>query len=120
MSPSTAFTDPSCFGATDKLLDLEQDIAGLPPVVILRLRNTTAIDATGLHAIERLADTLQRSGRWLLLCGMRDQPAQLMKRADFHEHIGPENMLPSVASALARARLLNGMAKQDVDASAAR
>ena len=31
----------------------------LPPIVILRLRNMTAIDATGLHALEELADKLQ-------------------------------------------------------------
>ena len=66
----------------------------------------TAIDATGLHAIERLSDTLHRSGRSLLLCGMRDQPARMMERAEFHEHIGSENLLPSVEAALARARLL--------------
>ena len=86
--------------------DLEQDIGDLPRVVILRLRNMTAIDATGLHAIERLSDALHRSGRSLLLCGMRDQPARMMERAEFHEHIGSENLLPSVEAALARARLL--------------
>ena len=97
---------PFLFGSSDKLLELEQDIATLPKVVILRLRNMTAIDATGLHAIERLSDTLHRSGRSLLLCGMRDQPARMMERAEFHEHIGSENLLPSVEAALARARLL--------------
>jgi sulfate permease, SulP family len=97
---------PFLFGSSDKLLELEQDIATLPKVVILRLRNMTAIDATGLHAIERLSDTLHRSDRSLLLCGMRDQPARMMERAEFHEHIGSENLLPSVEAALARARLL--------------
>jgi sulfate permease, SulP family len=98
---------PFLFGSSDKLLDLEQDIGGLPKVVILRLRNMTAIDATGLHAIERLSDALHRSGRSLLLCGMRDQPARMMERAEFHEHIGSENLLPSVEAALARARFLS-------------
>ena len=99
---------PFLFGSTDKLLDLEQDIPNLPQIIILRLRNMTAIDGTGLHAIERLADALHRSGRRLLLCGMRDQPARMMERAEFHEHIGSENLLPSVEAAVARARLLTG------------
>ena len=43
----------------------------LPPIVILRLRNMTAIDATGLRALEDLADRLHRSGRELILCGAR-------------------------------------------------
>jgi SulP family sulfate permease len=73
-------------------------------VVILRLRNMTAIDGTGLHALEHLADALHARGRSLLLCGMRDQPARMMERADFHEHIGAENLLPSVKAALERAK----------------
>jgi SulP family sulfate permease len=97
---------PFLFGSTDKLLDLERDLAALPRVIILRLRNMTAIDGTGLHALEHLADALQNSGRSLLLCGMRDQPARMMERAEFHEHIGSANLLPSVEAALVRAREL--------------
>jgi len=111
---------PFLFGSSDKLLELEQDIASLPKVVILRLRNMTAIDATGLHAIERLSDRLHQSGRSLLLCGIRDQPARMMERAEFHEHIGSENLLPSVEAALARARLLTGGANSTIDVSVAR
>ena len=52
---------PFLFGATDKLHDIADDSReSLPPVVILRLRNMTAIDATGLSAIEELADDAAR------------------------------------------------------------
>jgi SulP family sulfate permease len=95
---------PFLFGATDKLTELEHQVPDLPKVVILRLRNMTAIDGTGLHALEHFADVLHASGRTLLLCGMRDQPARLMQRADFHQHIGEENLLPSVDRAVTRAR----------------
>ena len=47
----------------------------------------TAIDGTGLHALEHLADTLHDTVPALLLCGMRDQPARMMQRAEFHQHI---------------------------------
>jgi sulfate permease, SulP family len=97
---------PFLFGGTDKLQDLEKDIPDLPKVVILRLRNMTAIDGTGLHAIEHLADRLHANGRALILCGMRDQPARMMERAEFHRHIGEENLLPTIEGALARARVL--------------
>jgi SulP family sulfate permease len=43
---------PFLFGATDKLIELEREIPTLPRVVILRLRNMTAIDGTGLHGLE--------------------------------------------------------------------
>jgi SulP family sulfate permease len=95
---------PFLFGATDKLLELERDIPHLPRVVILRLRYMTAIDATGLHALERFADLLRASGRTLVLCGMRDQPARMMARAEFHQHIGDDNILPNIETALERAR----------------
>ena len=35
------------------------DLSRFAPIVVLRLRNMTAIDATGLHALEQLADRLQ-------------------------------------------------------------
>jgi SulP family sulfate permease len=95
---------PFLFGATDKLIELERDIPTLPKVVILRLRNMTAIDGTGLHALEHFADALHASGRTLILCGMRDQPAAMMQRAEFHEHIGDANLTPTIETALRRAR----------------
>jgi SulP family sulfate permease len=95
---------PFLFGATDKLTELEHDVATLPKVVVLRLRNMTAIDGTGLHALEHFADVLHASGRTLILCGMRDQPARMMERAEFHQHIGEANLTPTVEAALRRAR----------------
>ncbi len=63
-----------------------------------------AIDATGLHALEHLADVLHRSGRHLVLCGTRNQPAKLMEQGEFHRHIGDANIQPHLAAGLARAR----------------
>ena len=101
---------PFLFGATDKLVELEADVPTLPKVVILRLRNMTAIDGTGLHALERFADVLHASGRTLILCGMRDQPARMMERAEFHQHMGESNLAPTIEAALSRAR---GILRQD-------
>ncbi len=95
---------PFLFGATDKLMELEHNVPKLPKVVILRLRNMTAIDGTGLHALEHFADVLHASGRTLILCGMRDQPARMMERAAFHQHIGDVNLVPTIEAALRRAR----------------
>ncbi|MDP9172230.1 MAG: SulP family inorganic anion transporter [Acidobacteriota bacterium] len=97
---------PFLFGTTEKLRESTANLDAMPPIVILRLRNMTALDGTGLHAIATFADRLRKSGRTLLLCGARDQPARLIERADFIEHIGPDNVLPHVQSALDRARYL--------------
>jgi sulfate permease, SulP family len=95
---------PFLFGTTEKLAEATANLSAFPPVVIVRLRNMTAIDATGLHSLEVFAKRLRQSGRTLLLCGARDQPARLLQQADFIEHVGRENVLPHVEAALARAR----------------
>jgi sulfate permease, SulP family len=94
---------PFLFGATDKFADILDDLNELPPIVILRLRNMTALDATGLGAIRDLADQVHESGRSLLLCGARDQPSRLMKQAEFERHVGAENICPSISDAIERA-----------------
>ncbi|HEY9461760.1 MAG TPA: SulP family inorganic anion transporter [Vicinamibacterales bacterium] len=93
---------PFLFGSTDKLAAVAHTV-DLAPIVILRLRNMTAIDATGLRAIQDLADALESSGRTLLLCGALPQPAQLMDEAEFHRHVGAENIVANVEAALTRA-----------------
>src|SRR5258707_10656272 len=94
---------PFLFGATDKFSEIFDHLDKLPPIVILRLRNMTAIDATGLGAIQDLADQLHESRRSLILCGAREQPSQLMKQAEFERHVGAENICGSISEALQRA-----------------
>lgn len=98
---------PFLFGTTEKLVEATSDLSAFPTVVIVRLRNMTAIDATGLHALEVLSKRLRVSGRTLLLCGAREQPAQLLQRSDFVEHLGRENILPHIEAALERACAIN-------------
>ncbi len=83
------------FGTTEKLAEATEDIGSFPSVVI------------GLHALEVFAHRLRKSGRTLLLCGARDQPARLLEQGDFIEHVGRENILPHVEAALRRAREIN-------------
>ena len=99
---------PFLFGATDKISVVTDNIEDLPPVVILRLRNMSAIDATGLQALEDLADRLHASGRTMILCGARQQPAALMHQAEFERHVGRENICPNIEEALACADRTNG------------
>ena len=94
---------PFLFGVTDKLTEITDALSSLPPIVILRLRNMTAIDATGIAALEELADKLQASGRSMLMCGARPQPDALMREAGFDRHIGSENICENISDALKRA-----------------
>ncbi len=98
---------PFLFGATEKLADIAEHVGALPPIVVLRLRNMTALDATGVLALEDLAQRLHDSGRALILCGARSQPAELIDRARFAERVGRENICDNVRDALARAGVLH-------------
>ena len=99
---------PFLFGTTEKLAeataDLERVSAGGD-------RAAAQYDGARRHRPSRLevfADRLRKSGRTLLLCGARDQPARLLQKADFIEHIGgPENIQPHVEAALQRAAEIN-------------
>ncbi len=94
---------PFLFGATDKISAVTENLHKLPPVVILRLRNMTALDATGLFALEEVAKQLQASKRTLILCGAREQPSQLIHQGEFAEVVGKENICDNVNDALRRA-----------------
>jgi SulP family sulfate permease len=98
---------PFLFGTTEKLALAVNDIDGLGHVVIVRLRNMPAIDATGVHALEQFGDRLKRSGRQMLLCGALDQPRRVLRRSEFVQRLGHENVLPDVEAALTRAKTLN-------------
>src|SRR5271156_1328457 len=99
---------PFLFGTTEKLSDETKDLTPFGDVIILRLRNMTALDATGIHALEQFADRLHKAGKTLLLCGARDQPSRLIARSNFLKRVGAENVLPHVRAALARAKEVQG------------
>jgi sulfate permease, SulP family len=98
---------PFLFGATEKIDEVRRQMSSLPPIVILRLRNMTAIDSTGLQALERLALEVRGSGRTLVLCGAREQPARRIAQASFAQHVGEENICPHVTAALVRANAIH-------------
>jgi SulP family sulfate permease len=94
---------PFLFGATDKISVVTENVHKLPPVVILRLRNMTALDATGVYALEEVAKQLHAAKRTLILCGAREQPSELIHQAEFEDVVGAQNICENVQEALRRA-----------------
>ena len=97
---------PFLFGGTDKLREISDHVEELPRVVVLRLRNMTAIDATGLSAIEELAAELKAKSRTLVLCGAPRQPLAALQKAQLHARLGEANICESVQAALDRAAVI--------------
>jgi SulP family sulfate permease len=97
-------TGPLLFGSTDRLDVVRDRLDGLPPIVILRLRYMTAVDTTGLRALEDLARDVRATSRVFLLSGAREQPLALMRRAQFDRRLGARHMCATFDDALTRAR----------------
>jgi SulP family sulfate permease len=93
---------PFLFGTTDKLEAATEDLDAFGSILVLRLRHMTALDATGLHAMERLALRCRQKGKTLVLCGARGQPERLFHQTEFVEHVGDENIVPNIRVALDR------------------
>jgi SulP family sulfate permease len=94
---------PFLFGATDKINDISERIGELPAIVILRLRNMTALDATGIQALTEFSDAVHATGRGVIFCGAPPQPAKLMRDAEFAQRVGEQNICANVQAAIARA-----------------
>jgi SulP family sulfate permease len=92
------------FGAADKLESSLRRAGGLPDVLILRMRDVLALDATGLDALEDLLEKQRMKKRDLILCGPHSQPLFALTRAGFLDRIGLENVCGDMDSSLARAR----------------
>ena len=98
---------PFLFGGTDQLDAVADKVDELTSIVVFRLRNMTALDATGLRALEDITKRLKHSGRTAIFCGARDQPRAVMEQAGFTEIAGSDNVCPNVERALARARAIH-------------
>jgi SulP family sulfate permease len=92
------------FGAADKLESSLRRTGELPQVLILRMRDVLALDATGLDALEDLLEKLRQQRKDLILCGPHSQPLFALTRAGLIDRIGEENICGDMDASLARAR----------------
>ena len=94
------------FGAADKLETSLKRVRQQPEVLILRMRQVLAMDATGLNALEDLCGRMHRKGKHLVLSGPHAQPLFTMEKAGFLDRVGRPNVCATFDDALARAKAL--------------
>jgi len=95
---------PFFFGAAEQFKDTINQVGKKPRVLIIRMRDVPAIDATGLHALQELARRCRREGTLLLLSDVHAQPMFALVRSDILPVIGEENLFGNIDDALNRAR----------------
>lgn len=95
---------PFLFGAAEKMEDALARVDEWPRVLILRLHLVTAMDATGMNALESVVERMKSRGSTVILSGIHQQPLQMLRKAGFIEVIGRENFCATFDDALARAK----------------
>jgi len=94
---------PFMFGAAEKMEDAINSLSSFPQVLILRLHLVTAMDATGMNALESIAQRMIKQKRHIILSGIHQQPLQLLRKAGFIDTIGIDNFCATFDDSLARA-----------------
>ncbi len=95
---------PFLFGAAEKMEDAMAQIETWPKVLVLRLHLVTAMDATGLNALESIVERMKAKNGTVILSGIHQQPLQLLRKAGFIETVGRKNFCPTFDNALARSK----------------
>ena len=75
-------------------------------VLIIRMRNVPAMDISGLETLEQIYTQCQKKGITLLLSHVNEQPMNVLKKGEFIEKIGLDNVCVNIDAALARAEEL--------------
>ena len=69
---------PLFFGAANRLDNLLDQFIVPPKVLILRMRLVPVIDASGVHALKKLAERCHRKGITLIVSGLQEQPNRVI------------------------------------------
>jgi SulP family sulfate permease len=109
---------PFFFGAAETFKDTLGRTLGRPRVLILRMRNVPAIDATGMHALTDVVRRTRRDGTLVLLSDVHAQPMVAMGRSGLLDEIGDDCIFGNLDDALNHARQYLGVAVEPPPPSA--
>ena len=98
---------PMFFAAAEKLDMALRGSGGKPRVVIFRMRNVPAMDASGLHAFEGAIEKLRRDHVEIFLTAVQPQPMKVMFEAGLAERIGLDRFCAHIDQAHAAATVRN-------------
>lgn len=97
---------PLFFGTANRLDNLLDQFLSPPKVFILRMRLVPVLDASGVHALQKLADRCQRKGIALVVSGLQEQPNRVLARMQTHAHPSHMHLAPDFEHALRLAQRL--------------
>ena len=103
---------PMFFAASDKfnyILDSTKEI----DVLVLRMRNVPAIDASGVEMLDKITKRCKKHNIEVVFSHVNDQPMKAMEKAGFVQRVGRENFCDHIDTALLRAEKLENVVKKN-------
>ena len=97
---------PLFFGAANRLDNLLDQFFEPPRVFILRMRLVPVIDASGVHALKKLAERCHRQGIALIISGLQDQPNRVIADMRLDEAPGELHFVSNFERAVKLARAM--------------
>jgi SulP family sulfate permease len=88
------------FGAVAQFRESIRILGKKPTVIVLRMRNVLAIDASGIHILEELANEGRRDGYILVFSAVSRGVYRVMRKSGFVETVGRKNFASDVFGAL--------------------
>ena len=100
---------PFFFGAAAKFKEVMRRVENPPKIMILRMRNVQAIDATGLNLLSEIIRDNKKDNIHLILSGVHAQPLFALTQYNLIEEIGEENIFGNIDDSLDKAREILGL-----------
>lgn len=100
---------PMFFAASDKFNYILDSTKGID-VLILRMRNVPAIDASGVEMLDKITKRCKKHNIEVVFSHVNEQPMKAMEKAGFVQRIGKDNFCDHIDTALLRAEKLEKVA----------
>jgi sulfate permease, SulP family len=91
------------FGAAEAFKEALGQIAGKPWVIIIRMRDVSLLDSSGLHALQEVVRRFRRDRTIVLLAEVHAQPLAVIEASELFHEMG-DDIFMDIDDALERAR----------------
>ncbi|SHJ32182.1 sulfate permease, SulP family [Clostridium amylolyticum] len=91
---------PLFFGAADKFMEAMNEVGNEVETLIVDMKNVPAMDATALHAFQRMIDMCKDKNIKIIISGIKEQPKLALEKSDIINLIGENNIFMNLEDAI--------------------
>jgi SulP family sulfate permease len=95
---------PLFFGAAQKAMSALETVRAPGRVVILDMSSVPAMDVTGLVALESAIDELEKTGHFVIIAGVQEQPRSVLARGGVEDVAGKRAVCATLEEAVELAK----------------